>query len=111
MYLRFFALLLVFSAVVLKTSASQSLYLVYGLAAGAVSAFFNGFSALKMIKEKGLIYGAICGLSQSVISALVIFIINKGIAGNGIFILIAVMVLLSSLGGLASVNIKKKIKY
>lgn len=107
----FFLLLISFAALILKTSASQSMYLVYGLAAGALSGFASGFIASKLIKEKGLFYGAICGFIQSLICALIVFVLNKGTAGNGIFILILVITLLSSLGGVAGMNLKKKIKY
>lgn len=107
----FFLLLISFAALILKTSSNQSMYLVYGLAAGAGSGFAGGFIASKLIKEKGLIYGAISGFAHSLICALTVFILNKGTAGNGIFILIAVMTLLSSLGGIAGMNLKKKIKY
>mgnify|MGYP003296441066 CR=1 FL=1 len=107
----FFLLLVSLAALVLKTSANQSLYLVYGLAAGVISGFANGFVASKLIKEKGLFYGAISGLIQSLVCALIVFILNKGTAGNGIFILIAIITLVSSLGGIAGMNLKKKIKY
>lgn len=107
----FFILLIILALVVFKTSANQSLYLLYGLAAGGLSSFFGGFISLRLIKEKGLFFGGICGFIQSLICSLIIFILNKGTAGNGIFILIALMTFVSSLGGLTAVNIKKKIKY
>lgn len=107
----FFLMLILIAAFILKTSANQSLYLAYGLAAGAVSGFAAGFIAAKLIKEKGMIYGAVCGFAQSLLCAVTVFILNKGTAGNGIFILIAVITLLSSLGGIAGMNLKKKIKY
>lgn len=107
----FYILIALFSFLILKTSGNGSMYLFYGIGAGAVSGFISGFTALKLIKEKGLFYGALCGAGQSVICALIMFILNKGTAGNAVFILIAVMILMSSLGGLAGVNLKKKIKY
>lgn len=107
----FFLFLILFSFLILKTSANQSMYLLYGIIAGAVSAFICGFAGLKIIKEKGLLHGAICGGAQAFICTLIIFILNKGTAGNGIFILMGIIVLMSSLGGMAGVNIKKKIKY
>lgn len=107
----FFVLLLVFSAVILKSSSDGVGYLLYGLASGVLSAFINGFVALRLIKEKGLLYGAVCGLIQSILCAVVLFIINKGTAGNGVFILMGIIILVSSLGGLASVNLKRKVKY
>lgn len=107
----FFILLLSLAALLLNSSADQSSYLLYGIVAGGISGFAGGFLALRLVKEKGIFFGALCGFVQSLLCSVVIFIINKGTAGNGIFILMAVTTLMSSLGGITSVNIKKKIKY
>lgn len=107
----FFLFLIAAAAFSLKSSLNQSLYLAVGLIAGGLSGFTGGFVALKLIKEKGIFYGALVGFIQSLLCAVIIFALNKGTAGNGIFILIAAVTLFSSLGGIAAVNIKKKIKY
>ncbi len=108
LYFIFIALFALFS---LKTSSDRSLYLPVAIAIGALSGFICGFAVARMTKVKGMIYGGISGFIHSLICSLTLFIMNKGVAGNGIFILIAVAVIAASLGGVSAVNIKKKIKY
>ena len=107
----FFVFLAAGALFFLKNSASSSAYLPFSIGVGAVCGFICGFVSARMIKNRGMFYGALSGFIQSLITALVIFIMNKGVAGNGIFILIAVTVALSSVGGITAVNLKKKIKY
>lgn len=107
----FFIFLGVGALVFLKNSASSSVYLPFAVGAGAFCGFICGFISARMIKNRGLFYGALSGFIQSLITSLVIFILNKGVAGNGIFVLIGVIVVLSALGGVTAVNLKKKIKY
>ncbi len=107
----YFILIALLTFAALKTSFSNALYLPGAIFAGALSGLVCGFTAARIIKEKGLFWGGISGLIQSLLCSVVIFILNKGTAGNGIFILIAVIVAFSAIGGIAAVNIKKKIKY
>lgn len=107
----FFIFIALFALFSLKTSFDRSLYLPVAVICSALSGFICGFAVARMTKIKGMIYGGISGLFHSLLCSLVIFIMNKGVAGNGIFILIAVAVITASLGGVSSVNIKKKIKY
>ena len=107
----YFLMVIIFSALILKLSGNQSLYLVYGLGAGAVSDLICGFVSAKIIKEKGLFYGFISGIIQAVICTLILFVINKASAGNSLFVLFGIITAFSSVGGIAGVNLKKKIKY
>lgn len=107
----YFILLAVGALFFLKNSVSSSAYLPFSIGTGAACGFICGFITGKMIKSKGLFYGALSGFIQSLIISLAIFVMNKGVAGNGIFILIAVTVAVSSIGGIIAVNLKKKIKY
>ncbi len=107
----FFVLLFLFAALALKSGVDTSVYLPAGIVFGGISGFISGFITVKFIKEKGAFYGILTGMLQSILSALIVFIINKGVAGTGLFIMIALAVLCSTLGGIAAVNIKKKIKY
>lgn len=107
----YFVFLIAISAVMLNSASNPSLYLPAGLLSGGLTGFINGFVTAKLTGEKGLVYGAITGLIQSLLCAVTVFIMNKGIAGNGIFILIAIIILTASLGGMTAVNIRKKIKY
>ena len=107
----YFLLIALFSLMALKSSFDSSVYMPAGIVLGGLSAFLGGFITVKPIKEKGVFYGALTGLIQALICASVLFIVNNATAGTGIFILIAVILLCGALGGVAAVNIKKKIKY
>lgn len=107
----YFIFIAVFAAFALKSGADNSSYMPAGMVIGAVSALISGFAAVRPIKEKGAVYGALTGLVQALISSLVLFIVNHASAGNGIFILTAVMIICGMLGGIAAVNMKKRKKY
>ena len=107
----YFVLISLFALYSLKTGADRSLYLPFTVVLGAISGFVCGFISARIAKVNGMVYGGIGGLIHSLLSSIIIFILNGGVAGNGIFILIAVSVVASALGGISAVNIKKKIKY
>ena len=107
----FFILVAFAAAAALKSGFSSSLYMPLGIVLGALSAFAGGFIAVRPIKQRGAPYGALTGILQALICAVVLFVANGYKAGNGIFILSAVMILCSALGGIAAVNLKIKKKY
>ncbi len=107
----YFAILALITYISLKSSVERSMYLPLSIVAGALTGFACGFAVSKLIKEKGMFYGGLSGFIHSLICSAVIFILNKGTAGNGIFILVAAMTVMASLGGIAAMNIKKKIRY
>ena len=107
----FFSFTALFSLFALKNNISSSTYMPSGLIAGAVSAFIAGFITVRPIKQKGALYGALSGFFQALICSIVLFIVNGGSAGTGIFILSGLMILLSATGGISAVNLKIKKKY
>ena len=108
----FFALISLFSVLALKSDVlSRDLYMPLGLFCGAVSSFVCGFIAVRPVRINGFATGAISGFSQAVICSAAVFFINGNNAGAGIFILMAVMIAVSSIGGISAVNLKVKKKY
>lgn len=107
----FFIFTALFSCLILKNGISSSLYMPVGMVLGAVSAVLSGFATVRPIKEKGALYGALTGFIQSLLCSVVLFVVNGGSAGTGIFILAGLMILASALGGIAAVNLKVKKKY
>lgn len=107
----YFIILALFAVFVLKSGIESSAYMPTGVIIGAVSAFVGGFAAVRPIKQKGALYGGLAGLIQALISSLVLFFANGYSAGNGVFILSAVIILCSVLGGILAVNMKRKMKY
>ncbi|MBQ3044728.1 MAG: TIGR04086 family membrane protein [Clostridia bacterium] len=107
----YFIILAVFSAVAINSGISASSYMPAGMAAGAVTGFAGGFIAVRPIKEKGILYGLISGAVQALICSVVLFAVNGMSAGNGIFVLGALILLFSVFGGISAVNLKIKKKY
>lgn len=107
----YFVILAVYASFALKSGASASGYMPAGMVTGAVTGFLSGFIAVRPIKQKGAIFGAVAGLIHAVICMIVLFAVNNASAGNGIFILSAIIVICSVLGGIAAVNLKIKKKY
>ena len=107
----YFVLLAIFAAMSLKSGISASIYLPAGLVFGAISGFVGGFLCVRPIKEKGVLFGFISGIVQAVVCCAVLFAINGGSAGNGLFILFGIITVFSALGGITAVNLKIKKKY
>lgn len=107
----YFAVIAVYAAFALNSVMSVSTYMPAGMIVGAITGFLGGFVSVRPLKEKGLLYGLISGAIQAIICSVVLFIVNGGTAGNGIFILCALIVLFSVLGGISAVNLKMKKKY
>lgn len=107
----YFVLLAVFASFALKSNVSMSSYMPAGMALGVLAAFIGGFAAVKPLKEKGVVYGALTGLVQALICSIVLFIVNSAVAGTGIFILMAVIIAAAAGGGITAVNLKPKKKY
>ncbi len=107
----YFAVLALFSAIALNSGVSASSYMPAGMATGALTGFLCGFIVVRPIKEKGFLYGAVSGFVHSLVCSAVLFVVNNASAGNGIFILCALIIAFSVLGGIAAVNLKIKKKY
>ena len=107
----FFLFIGLFALMALNSGVSASLYMPTGMIFGAITAFLGGFISVRPLKEKGVLFGAISGVIQAVICAAVLFFINKGSVGTGVFILSALIIVFSGLGGIAAVNLKIKKKY
>lgn len=107
----YFVILAVFSAFALNSGMSASAYMPAGMAAGAITGFTGGFTAVRPIKEKGALCGLITGALQATVCSVVLFVVNGASAGNGIFILSALIVVFAIFGGISAVNLKIKKKY
>ncbi len=106
----FFMLLCILALVALKTGISQNLYFPTTLAAGALSGFFGGFTAVRAIKKNGLLFGAAAGFGASLICSAVAIAVSGGAEIKALS-LPAVMTVSAALGGIAAVNLGKRAKY
>ncbi len=108
----FFCIVSLFAYLSLKTEAfSSSLYMPMGLVSGALSAFSGGFIAVRPIRKKGAAFGALTGFAQALICSAAAFFINGNKVGSGLFILMAVITVLGSAGGISAVNLKAGKRY
>ena len=107
----YFLIVAIAAAAVLKSGTGSSAYLPIGFASGILSGFAGGFAAVRPIKEKGAVFGALSGLGQALLCSVVLFNVNRAAAGSGMLILSLIIIICSALGGIAAVNAKRKKKY
>ena len=106
----FFLLIAVFSLVCIKFNFSETLFMPAGLAFAVISGFLSGYTSVIPFGEKGVIYGSAGGLICVFICGTVAFAVNGGKAGAGIFLLSAIILMSSSVGGIISASKKRKRK-
>ena len=102
----FLLLLLLFSLIMTISAVPDGFSSVFSFVALSLGAFASGFFALWKIGKSGLINGLICGGILAAIHLLLSLVFGDG--GRLVFILISVIIelVLSTLGGIVSVNVK-----
>ena len=101
-------LLAVMAAIVASQDIPKAAITPMAIVAAAAGAFFGGFAAARIAKEKGLLIGGACGLLLFILAALAGFAFLKEIRGAYILVKLAVMLVLSALGGVIGVNLRKR---
>ena len=101
-------LLAVMAAIVASQDIPKAAVTPMAIVAAAAGAFFGGFAAARIAKEKGLLIGGTCGLLLFILVALAGFAFLKEIRGAYILVKLAVMLVLSALGGVIGVNLRKR---
>lgn len=103
----FFALIALSSLIALRADMSQKILPVFVLVSGAVAGLVCGFTAVRPVGKNGLLLGA----AASVLPYLIIIVISVCISHSGLgnygWILLAVLVIASALGGVLAVNKRK----
>lgn len=103
--------LLFASSVLLLSKGSESMTPILAYLSLGVSAIIGGFLCGKLIKRKGLVFGIICGL-PSCLLMLILCTVLAGAPGSGAVFGCMEILLCSAVGGILSVNKKrKKIRY
>ena len=98
----------IIGAVVGALCCTLLLAVMAAIVAAAAGAFFGGFAAARIAREKGLLIGGACGLLLFILVALAGFAFLKEIRGAYILVKLAVMLVLSALGGVIGVNLRKR---
>ena len=101
-------LLAVMAAIVASQDIPKAAITPMAIVAAAAGAFFGGFAAARIAKEKGLLIGGACGLLLFILVALAGFAFLKEIRRAYILVKLAVMLVLSALGGVIGVNLRKR---
>lgn len=101
-------LLAVMAAIVASQDIPKAAITPMAIVAAAAGAFFGGFAAARIAKEKGLLIGGACGLLLFILVALAGFAFLKEIRGAYILVKLAVMLVLAALGGVIGVNLRKR---
>lgn len=104
----FVVLTLIFSAVMTFGAIPDSASLVFAFLAVSLAAFAAGFAALWKIGSGGLINGLICGGLFAAVHLLLALMFGDG--GKLVYLLIAVAMelVLSTFGGIVSVNVRSE---
>ncbi len=98
-------LLLAAAAVMAAVNVPAAAVTPVALLAMSVAALAGGFAAARVSREKGLLYGAGCGLLMFLIIAVVGFSVEQSVGGSLLFLKLALAVGLGALGGILGVNL------
>ncbi|MBP3441331.1 MAG: TIGR04086 family membrane protein [Clostridia bacterium] len=103
----FFLFALAAAFVLWKKDADTSSFKYVMFALAALSGFIGGFTAVRPVREKGLIFGALSALPTCVVLTAVSMLISKnGLAVTG-WIFIVLDILFAAIGGIVAVNKRK----
>lgn len=78
------------------------------IAAAAIGAFLAGLTAAAVAGQRGLLFGAVCGLLLWLLILLAGVARYTGVSGGNALIKLAALVLSGSIGGVLGVNLRKR---
>lgn len=104
----FFALTALSAFILLQNDSDTPIYKYIMLLVGAISGFLSGFVAVRPLRKNGLAFGSVSALPVYLIAVLVSVLIARSGIGLIGWILLAVMVVFASVGGIVAVNKRKK---
>ncbi|MDL2247855.1 TIGR04086 family membrane protein, partial [Bacteroides sp. OttesenSCG-928-J23] len=102
------ALLLLLSLVLSTQNVPQSMVSPMAIFAVSAGGFAAGFGCAKMLRNKGLACGAVCGAVLSVVVLLASFSLPENTFGALALLKIAFIMLSAMLGGVMGVNTKSR---
>ena len=104
----YIVLILIFAFVMTVSSVPESAEIVFSFAAVAIGSFVAGFASLWNIGRCGLINGLICGSLLACIHLLAALLFGDG--GRLVYLIVSAVIeiVLSTFGGIVSVNARAK---
>lgn len=103
----FFVLTALASLILWKTDADESIYKFISLIIGAVSSFTGGFAGVRPVRKNGIAFGALSVLPVYLAEILAGVLVSKGGIGLIGWIMLAVQLIFSAVGGIIAVNKRK----
>lgn len=100
--------LLIMAAIMAAQDIPKSAITPMAVVAAALGAFIGGFVSARIAKEKGILFGAACGLLLYLLILVAGFAMLKEIRGVYAIVKLAVMVATGAVGGIIGVNLRKR---
>lgn len=101
-------LLLAAAAVMASTGIPTGAVTPIALAVMSLSALAGGFVTARLARERGLLWGAVCGLLMFLIVALAGLSVEHTVQGTSLFLKLALTVACGAFGGVLGVNVGRK---
>lgn len=98
------------AAVCLHYNISGALLAVSAYAACATASLLTGMIAGKIMRKSGMLYGAVCAAMTCILPLLLCIVLHKSV-GAGFAIAAALHVVCGAIGGIISVNMRRRRKY
>lgn len=100
---------LMLAALLVQTvDVPRAAILPLAIAAAAIGAFLAGLTAAAVSGQRGLLFGALCGLLMWLLILLAGVARYTGVGGSGTLIKLAALVLAGGIGGVLGVNMRKR---
>lgn len=103
----FFILALAAAFVLWKKDADTAVFKYVIFTVAALSGFAGGFAAVRPVREKGMVFGALSAILPCVAVSVVSMLISKSGLGVAGWIFIALNIVFSAIGGIVAVNKRK----
>ena len=104
-------LVLIFSYIMTSVETSENVSVLFSYLVLFFGALTTGFVNAKILKQNGLVMGAVCGTALFIINLMISLIISESKISTAVLIKLAVIILSCIFGGILGVNIHKKKKY
>lgn len=101
-------LLLLAATIMASCQVPQAVVTPVAVAILAVAAVLGGFITARIARERGLLYGAGCGLLLFLITAIAGFGVEEAVQGTLLFLKMALATGCGAIGGIVGVNMKRR---
>ena len=104
----FFVLTALSAFILLQNDSDVNSYKYIMLLVGAISGFLSGFVAVRPLRKNGIAFGAVSALPMYLIAIIVSILLSRSGIGLIGWIMLALTMFFSAIGGIVAVNKRKK---